>query len=192
MLRTSWVHSYWYLRALYSSSYRWLQVFYYFYSCLFCYGFPELILEVDSLEAFKVFKAKVELQQGKKDQRDLFWQRWWVLWRNMMRRGTTLDLLHGTYRSVALMSNIQCLVCLSKMELQKEEIVHFLTWCDVGWWTLSLAEFLLGKALRTAANILNQVPSKSILKTPLWLQRKPILHHFHVWDCKAEDRPYNP
>ena len=47
----------------------------------------------------------------------------------------------------------------------------------------SLPEFLWGEALRTAAYILNQVPSKSVPKTPyeLWSGKKPSLHHFHVW-----------
>ena len=51
----------------------------------------------------------------------------------------------------------------------------------------------MGKALRTATYILNQVPSKSIPKTPyeLWLGKKPSLRYFHVWGCKAEVRPYN-
>ena len=51
-----------------------------------------------------------------------------------------------------------------------------------------------GEALRTATFILNQVPSKSVPKTPyeLWSGKKPSLHHFHVWGCKAEIRPYNP
>ncbi|RVX09191.1 Retrovirus-related Pol polyprotein from transposon TNT 1-94 [Vitis vinifera] len=58
----------------------------------------------------------------------------------------------------------------------------------------SLLEFQWGEALRTATYILNQVPSKSVLKTPyeLWSGKKPSLHHFHVWGCKAEVRPYNP
>ncbi|KAL6351417.1 hypothetical protein AAG906_035209 [Vitis piasezkii] len=57
-----------------------------------------------------------------------------------------------------------------------------------------LPEFLWGEALRTATYILNQVPSKSVPKTPyeLWSRKKPSLHHFHVWECKAEIRPYNP
>ena len=45
----------------------------------------------------------------------------------------------------------------------------------------SLLEFLWGEALRTAAYFLNQVPSKSVLKTPyelcaaeVWLD--PIIH----------------
>ena len=58
----------------------------------------------------------------------------------------------------------------------------------------SLPEFLWGEALRTATYILNQVPSKSMPKTPyeLWSGKKSSLHHFHVWGCKAEVRPYNP
>ena len=38
------------------------------------------------------------------------------------------------------------------------------------------------------------MPSKSVPKTPyeLWLQKKPSLHHFHVWGCNVEVRPYNP
>ena len=45
-----------------------------------------------------------------------------------------------------------------------------------------LPEFLWGEALKTAAYILNQVPSKSIPKTPyeLWSQKKPSLRYFHV------------
>ncbi|RVW17863.1 Retrovirus-related Pol polyprotein from transposon TNT 1-94 [Vitis vinifera] len=57
----------------------------------------------------------------------------------------------------------------------------------------SLPEFLWGKALRTATYILNQVPSKSVPKTPyeVWLGKKLSLHHFHVWGCKAEEHEYD-
>ena len=46
----------------------------------------------------------------------------------------------------------------------------------------SLSEFLWGEALKIASYILNQVPSKFVLKTPyeLWLQKKPTLLHFHI------------
>ena len=56
-----------------------------------------------------------------------------------------------------------------------------------------LPEFFWGEALKTKVYILNQVPSKSIPKTPyeLWLQKKPSLHHFHFWGCKVEVRTYN-
>ena len=58
----------------------------------------------------------------------------------------------------------------------------------------SLSEFLWGEVLKTAVYILNQVPSKFVPKTPyeLWSRKKPSLHHFHVWGCKAEVRPYHP
>ena len=58
----------------------------------------------------------------------------------------------------------------------------------------TLPDFLWGEALRTAAYILNQVPSKSVPKTPyeLWSGKRPSLRHFHVWGCRAEVRPYNP
>nr|CAN83337.1 hypothetical protein VITISV_004574 [Vitis vinifera] len=95
------------------------------------YGYVELIHEKsDSLNVFKAFKAKVELQLGK------------------------------------------------PIKVVKSD----------------KSEFLWGKALRIATYILNQAPSKSVPKTPyeLWLGKKPNLHHFHVWGCKAEVRPYNP
>ena len=52
----------------------------------------------------------------------------------------------------------------------------------------SLPEFLGAEALKTVAYILNQVPSKSVPKTPyeLWSHKKPSLCHFQVWGCKAE------
>src|ERR1044072_2879209 len=55
-------------------------------------------------------------------------------------------------------------------------------------------ESLWGEALKTAAYILNRVPTKAAAKTPyeLWIGRKPSLNHFHVWGCPAEARPYNP
>ena len=44
-----------------------------------------------------------------------------------------------------------------------------------------------GYALNTAMYLLNLVPSKSVLKTPveLWNRRKPSMRHFHIWGCPA-------
>ena len=49
-------------------------------------------------------------------------------------------------------------------------------------------------ALKTAAYLLNRVPSKAVPITPyeLWTGRKPSLRHLHVWGCPAEVRVYNP
>ena len=46
----------------------------------------------------------------------------------------------------------------------------------------SLPEFIWGEALKTTAYILNQVPIKSVPKTPYekWSQKMPSLRHFHV------------
>ena len=44
---------------------------------------------------------------------------------DMMRRDTTLDHLRGTFRNVALMFNIQCMVLLNKMGLRRGEIALF-------------------------------------------------------------------
>ena len=58
----------------------------------------------------------------------------------------------------------------------------------------SLPDYLWGEALRMMTYILNQVPTKYVPKTPfdLWSRRKPNLHHFRVWHCKAEVQVYNP
>lgn len=58
----------------------------------------------------------------------------------------------------------------------------------------SLPESLWGEALKTAAYILNRVPTKATAKTPyeLWTGRKPSLKHLRIWGCPAEARPYKP
>ena len=49
-------------------------------------------------------------------------------------------------------------------------------------------------ALKTAAYLLNRVPSKAVSVTPyeLWTGRKPSLRHLYVWGCPIEIRIYNP
>ena len=58
----------------------------------------------------------------------------------------------------------------------------------------TLPESLWGEALKTAAYILNRVPTKAAAKTSyqLWTGRKPSLKHFHIWGCPTEARPYKP
>jgi hypothetical protein len=50
------------------------------------------------------------------------------------------------------------------------------------------------KALKTDVHILNQVPSKSVPRTPyeMWTDRKPTLNYLHVWDFPAEAKLFNP
>jgi hypothetical protein len=49
-------------------------------------------------------------------------------------------------------------------------------------------------ALKTAMQILNKVPSKSVAKTPyeLLTGRKFTLNYFNIWGCPAEARIFNP
>jgi hypothetical protein len=62
---------------------------------------------------------------------------------------------------------------------------------------LSYSNLPLGlwmEALKTAMQILNKVPSKSVAKTPyeLWTGRKLTLNYFHIWGCPTEARIFNP
>ena len=53
-----------------------------------------------------------------------------------------------------------------------------------------LPNSMWGEARKTAAYILNCVPTKAVPKTPyeLWTGKKPSLGHLHVWGCPAEAR----
>ena len=58
----------------------------------------------------------------------------------------------------------------------------------------SLPESLWGDSLRTAAYMLNRIPSKVVAKTPyeLWTNSTLSLKLFYVWGCPIEARPYKP
>ena len=71
------------------------------------------------------------------------------------------------------------------------------TLLDMVWSMLSyssLPKELWMEALKTAAHILNRVPSKSVPKTPfeLWNGRKPSLNYLKVWGCPAEAKLFDP
>jgi len=50
------------------------------------------------------------------------------------------------------------------------------------------------KALKTAAHILNRVPSKAVSRTPyeLWTGKKPNVNYLKVWGYPAEAKIFNP
>jgi hypothetical protein len=50
------------------------------------------------------------------------------------------------------------------------------------------------EALKTAAHIINRMPSKSVPKTPyeLWTGRKTSINYLHIWGCPAEAKIFNP
>ena len=58
----------------------------------------------------------------------------------------------------------------------------------------TLPKSLQGEALKTAAQLLNKVPTKATTKTPyeLWTGKKPSSKHLHIWGCPVKARPYKP
>ena len=58
----------------------------------------------------------------------------------------------------------------------------------------SLPVELWMEALKTAAHILNRVPSKSVPKTPFeqWNGKKPSFNYLKVWNCSAEAKLFDP
>ena len=95
------------------------------------YGFVELISEKsDSLEVFKAFKARVELQQGKKI-KVVHYDRGGEYYGRYDEMGRNPRPFESTFRNVTLMLSIQCLILLNIMELRRGGIARFLIWCDV-------------------------------------------------------------
>ncbi|KAH9714963.1 Integrase catalytic domain-containing protein [Citrus sinensis] len=158
------------------------------------YGHVELLAEKsESLYVFQAFKANVELQKGKKikavrsDRGGEYYGRYDETGRNpgpfakflqecgieaqYTMPGTPKQNGIAERRNRTLLDMVRCMLSNS-----------------------TLPDFLWAEALRTAAYVLNQVPSKSVPKTPyeLWSGKRPSLRHFHVWGCRAEVRPYNP
>ena len=127
------------------------------------YGFVELIREKsDSLEAFK---AKVELQQGKKikmvhsDRVGEYYGRYDEMRRNPRPFLKCLQE-YGIDAQYKMSSTPQQNGMAKKMNNMLLEMVKCM------FINSSLPEFLWGEALTIAAYILNKVPSKFALKTP--------------------------
>ena len=57
-----------------------------------------------------------------------------------------------------------------------------------------LPDSFWGYVVKTAAHILNMVPSKSVSETPceLWRRRRGSLRHFRIWRCPAHVLVQNP
>ena len=100
---------------------------------------------------------------------------------DMMRQDVTLDHLRSTFRDVALMLNTM-LGTPRHNGIAKRRNHTLLDMVRCMLINSSLPEFLWGEVLKTTTYILNQEPSKSVLKTlyELWSQKKPSLCHFHV------------
>ncbi|RVW32450.1 Retrovirus-related Pol polyprotein from transposon TNT 1-94 [Vitis vinifera] len=150
------------------------------------YGYVELIHEKsDSLNVFKAFKAKVKLQLGKlikvvkSDRGGEYYGRYDEIGRNS--RPFAKFLLECGIDARYTMSDTPQQNGVAE---RRNHTLLDMVRCMLS--NFSLPEFLWGEALRTMAYILNQVPSKSVPKTPyeLWSGKKSSLHHFHVWDVR--------
>ena len=159
------------------------------------YGYLYLIHEkAQALEVFKIFKAEVENQLGKKikavksDRGGEYYgrydgsgeQRPGPFAKYLSECGITPQYtMPGTpsQNGVAERRN------RTLKDMVRSMISHS-----------SLPNSLWGEALKTAVYILNRVPNKAVNKTPyeLWTGKKPSIRHLHVWGCPAEARPYKP
>ena len=159
------------------------------------YGYLYLIHEkAQALEVFKIFKAEVENQLGKKikavkyDRGGEYYgrydgsgeQRPGPFAKYLFECGITPQYtMPGTpsQNGVAERRN------RTLKDMVRSMISHS-----------SLPNSLWGEALKTAVYILNRVPSKAVNKTPYesWTGKKPSIRHLHVWGCPAEVRPYRP
>ena len=146
------------------------------------FGFVELIREkFDSLEAFKVFKEKVELQQGKKI-KVVYSDRGLHSYGRYDEKGCN----PGPFAKYIQECGIEAHFTMSSTpqqngiaERKNRTLLDIVRCMPIN---SPLPEFLWGKALKVVAYILNQVPSKSVPKTSyeLWSQKKPNLRDFHV------------
>ncbi|GJX56090.1 zinc finger, CCHC-type containing protein [Tanacetum coccineum] len=146
----------------------------------FCYVYL-LHSKDEALDKFKVFKTKVELQQGSLIKRF-----------RTDRGGEYMDTLY--FQSVGIIHETtapytpqQNGISERKNKVLKEMVNSMLSYSGLsqGFW---------GEAMLTACYLLNRVPNKRNRITPyeLWTKRKPNLNYLRVWGCRAVVRLPDP
>ncbi|KAL3613382.1 hypothetical protein CASFOL_042795 [Castilleja foliolosa] len=159
------------------------------------YGYLYLIHEKsEALDMFKIFKAEVENQLGKKikcvksDRGGEYYGRYDGS--GEQRPGPFAVFLEEcgivpqyTMPGSPSMSGVAERRNWTLKDMVRSMISHS-----------TLPASLWGEAIKAAAHILNRVPTKAADKTPyeLWMGRKPSLKHLHIWGCPSEARPYRP
>nr|GEV36192.1 zinc finger, CCHC-type [Tanacetum cinerariifolium] len=145
-----------------------------------------LILAIDmdtqkSLDTFKVFKTKVELQQDSLTKRF-----------RTDREGEYMDTLY--FQSVGIIHETtapynpqQNGISERKKRVIKEMVNSMLSYSGLsqGFW---------GEAMLTACYLLNRVPNKRNMITPyeLWTKNKSNLNYLRVWGCREAVRLPDP
>ncbi|GMP36789.1 hypothetical protein CsSME_00008798 [Camellia sinensis var. sinensis] len=156
-------------------------------------GTLRLILDSEALDMFKLYKAEVENQLGRRiksvrsDRGGEYYGRFTESGQNpsafalfLAENGIVANYtMPGTpeQNGVAERRNRTLLDMMRSMMSNS-----------------SLPDYLWGEALKTAVHVLNRVPSKAVPVTPyeLWVGRKPNLNYLHVWGCPAEAKIFNP
>ncbi|CAH9091044.1 unnamed protein product [Cuscuta europaea] len=142
-------------------------------STRFCYVYL-LHTKDESLEKFKVYKTKVELQLGNP-----------IKCLRTVRGGEYMDphyfqsdgIIHETTAPYTPQQNG---VAKRKNRVLKEMVNSMLSYSG-------LSEGFWGEAMLTACYVLNRVPNKRNKTTPyeLWYKKAPNLKYFRVWGCRA-------
>ncbi|GJR67136.1 zinc finger, CCHC-type containing protein [Tanacetum coccineum] len=146
----------------------------------FCYVYL-LHSKDEALDKFKVFKTKVELQQGSLIKRF-----------KTDRGGEYMDTMY--FQSVGIIHETTALYTPQqngkserKNRVLKEKINSMLSYSRLsqGFW---------GEAMLTACYLLNRVPNKRNRITPyeLWTKKKPNLNYLRVWGCRVVVRLPDP
>ncbi|KAG9451218.1 hypothetical protein H6P81_011183 [Aristolochia fimbriata] len=147
----------------------------------------------EALDAFKVFKAKVEKQCGKQmkivrtDRGGEYYGRYTE---SRQAQGPFARFLQHNgivFQYTMLGSPDQNGVAERRNRTLLDMVRSMLS-------TSKLPKALWVDALKTVVYILNRVPTKAIPKTPFELFKgwKPSLQHIRVWGCPSEVRVYNP
>ena len=117
MHRVAWGYSYRYLWAIHSSCYGWPQIFHHACSLMIIPVMVLLSSLVRSMTLWRLSKLSKKKLSSNKRRRS----KWYAI----------LDHLRSTFKNVALMLNIQCLVLHNRTGLRRGGIAHFLIWCNV-------------------------------------------------------------
>ena len=147
----------------------------------------------EALDAFKVFKAEVENQCGKQIQivrSDRGGEYYGRYTENGQAPGPFAKFLqeHGIVAQYTMLGSPDMNGVAERRNRTLMDMVRSMLSNS------NLPKSLWTEALKTAAYILNRVPTKAVPKTPfeLWKGWKPSLRHMRVWGCPSEVRIYNP
>ncbi|WKA08973.1 hypothetical protein VitviT2T_026653 [Vitis vinifera] len=147
----------------------------------------------EALDAFKVFKAKVEKQYGKQikivrsDRGGEYYGRYLEDGQSPRPFAKFLQE-HGIVAQYTMPGSPDQNGVAERRNRTLLDMVRSMLSSS------KLPKFLWIEALKTAVYILNRVPTKAVLKTPFELLKgwKSSLRHMRIWGCSSEVRIYNP